>query len=57
MPPTPAITPSSKLLEELDALKAEAELLRGLPLTLPITRSLMTRDGLAVYMEQQLAEE
>jgi hypothetical protein len=57
MPPTPAITPSSELLEELDALKAEAEVLRGLPLTLPITRSLMTRDGLAVYMEQQLAEE
>jgi hypothetical protein len=57
MLPTPAITPSPELLEELDALKAEAEVLRGLPLTLPITRSLMTRDGLAVYMEQQLAEE
>jgi hypothetical protein len=57
MPPTPAITPSSELLQELDALKAEAEELRGLQLTLPVTRSLMTRDGLAVYMEQQLAEE
>jgi hypothetical protein len=57
MPPTPAITPSAALLEELYALEAEAELLRGLQLTLPITRSLMTRDGLAVYMEQQLSEE
>jgi hypothetical protein len=57
MPPTPAITPSSELLSELDALEAEAEVLRGLQLTLPITRSVMTRDGLAVYIEQQLAEE
>ncbi len=55
--PTPAITPSSELLEELEALEAEAEVLRGLRLTLPITRSLMTRDGLAVYIEQELAEE
>lgn len=57
MPPTPAITPSAELAREMEALEAETEALRGLQLALPITRSLMTRDGLAAYMDQQLAEE
>lgn len=56
-PPTPTPEASPELLEAMDAIETEITLLRGLEETSPITRSLMTREELAVYMEEQFAEE
>ena len=56
-PPTPAATPSDELLAEMDVIETEMELLRGLDETSPITRSLMTRDELAVRLARDLEED
>ncbi len=57
--PTPvlAATPSASLLGLMEAIEEEMESIRGLDETLPITRSLMTREQLAAYMAGELARE
>lgn len=53
----PAATPSGELLAEMDRIEAEMVLLRGLEETSPITRSLMTRDELAVRLAREIEED
>lgn len=55
--PTPTATPATQLWDAMDAIEAEMEGLRGLGLTAPLTRTLMTRQELAAYMEDELAKE
>jgi hypothetical protein len=57
LPPTPLPTPSAELLGAMDDIEADMELLRGLDATQPITRSLMTRDELAAYLEREMAQD
>jgi hypothetical protein len=54
--PTPAAL-SPDVLEAMDAIAIEMEELRGLEETAPITRTLMTRQELAAYLERDFAEE
>jgi hypothetical protein len=54
--PTPAAL-SSDVLEAMDAIEAEMEELRGLQETASITRTLMTRQELAAYLQHDFAEE
>jgi hypothetical protein len=41
----------------MDAIEAEVEMLRGLDGTTPITRTFMTREELAAFLEDEFAEE
>jgi hypothetical protein len=41
----------------MDAIEVEMEMLRGLDETTPITRTFMTREQLAVFLENEFAEE
>jgi hypothetical protein len=41
----------------MDAIEEEMEELRGLEETSPITRSLLTSEGLATFMQRELHEE
>jgi hypothetical protein len=53
--PTPAI--SDGLLAAMDAIGTEVEDLRDLEQSGPMTRTLMTRDELASYLEDEFAQE
>jgi hypothetical protein len=59
--PTPSPGPTAplpeELLEAMDAIEVEMEMLRGLDETTPITRTFMTREQLAVFLENEFAEE
>lgn len=55
--PPPAATPSADLSATMDTIETEVEKLRGLDEISPITRTLMTRQELVTYLEQQFAEE
>jgi hypothetical protein len=53
--PTPALP--AELLAAMDAIGAEVEDLRGLDQNAPMTRTLMTRDELATYLEDEFSQE
>lgn len=55
----PSATPSipAELLVAMDAIGAEVEDLRGLEQSRPMTRTLMTRDELASYLEDEFGQE
>jgi hypothetical protein len=56
-PPTPTAPPDAAFLATMDAILAEMSELRGLELSTPITRTLMTREELTTYLEGELAKE
>jgi hypothetical protein len=56
-PPTPTASLPAELQETLDAVEAEMEGLRGLSLTMPVTRTLMTPEELAAFLEADFAKE
>jgi hypothetical protein len=53
----PPPTPRSELLATMDAVAAQMADLRGLSLSAPITRTVMTRQELGAYLEGRLADE
>lgn len=57
--PTPvlATTPSASLSVVMETIEEEMESIRGLDETIPVTRSLMTREELAAYIAGELARE
>lgn len=56
-PPTPTAPPDAAFLATMDAIQAEMSELRGLELSTPITRTLMTREELTTYLEGEFAKE
>ncbi len=56
-PAKTAPSPPAQLLVTMDAIEAEMEELRGLSSTTPITRTLMTRQDLAAYLENEFAQD
>ncbi len=50
-------TPDAEILASMEAIEAEMEELRGLELTMPVTRSLMTRQELAAYLEDDFTQD
>jgi hypothetical protein len=62
-PPPPAATatatptPDVEILASMDAIEAEVEELRGLDLSMPVTRTVMTRQELAAYLEGEFAQD
>ncbi len=50
-------TPDAQILASMEAIEAEMEALRGLDLSTPLTRTLMTRQELAAYLEDELAQD
>lgn len=55
--PAPVATFSADLLATIETIEAETEELRGLDRTLPLTRTLMTRQELADYLEREFVAE
>jgi hypothetical protein len=55
--PPATFSPSADLMATIEAIEVEMEELRGMDRTLPITRSLMTREELTAYLEREFAEE
>jgi len=55
--PESTVSLPDELSEAMDAVEVEMEMLRGLDETMPITRTLMTREQLAAYLEGEFAEE
>ena len=56
-PATPVPTLSAELQATMDAIGSEMEDLRGLDQSTPITRTLMTREELATYLEDEFAQD
>jgi hypothetical protein len=56
-PPTATPTPDAQILASMDAIEAEVEQLRGLDLSTPLTRTVMTRQELAAYLEDEFAQD
>jgi hypothetical protein len=50
-------TPDAQILASMDAIEAEVEALRGLDLSMPLTRTVMTRQELAAYLEDEFAQD
>jgi hypothetical protein len=55
--PTTGTEPSGEILATMQAIELEMEALRGLEGTSPVTRTLMTRDELTRYLEEEFEEE
>lgn len=56
-PSVPPPTPPSELLATMDTIAAQMADLRGLSLSVPITRTVMTRQELGAYLEAKFTEE
>jgi hypothetical protein len=55
--PIPGTAPSGQILATIQTIEFEMKALRGLAGTSPLTRTLMTRDELARYLEDEFEEE
>ena len=55
--PTATATPDAQSLATMDAIEAEIEELRGLDRSTPLTRTVMTRQELAAYLEDEFAQD
>lgn len=55
-PPKPTATPDTELLATMDKIEVEVAFMRGLEETSPITRTLLTPEELAAYLEAEFAE-
>jgi len=55
--PPPGTAPSGQVLATIEAIESEMEDLRGLEETSPMTRTLMTREELGLYLEQQFEDD
>jgi hypothetical protein len=55
--PTSGTLPSGQILATIQTIEFEMEALRGLAGTSPVTRTLMTRDELTRYLEDEFEEE
>jgi hypothetical protein len=56
-PPAATATPDAEILASMDAIEAEMDELRGLDLSTPLTRTVMTRQELAAYLEDEFAQD
>lgn len=55
--PASGTAPSGQVLATIEAIEFEMEALRGLEETSPMTRTLLTREELSRYLEQQFIDE
>ncbi|MEJ2211389.1 MAG: hypothetical protein P8129_20440, partial [Anaerolineae bacterium] len=55
--PLPGTAPEGAVLATIEAIESEVEDMRGLEETSPMTRTLLTRDELSLYLEQQFEDD